>query len=211
MTNCIAVADEEIRQNFYFLIANNDPDESVSLELTSIGRQVGHLPNGFTPQNAYASNVFSVSLPLDGTDTYAAAFTDELQPGELLIEPDPIMPDSQMLSRSLTLQACEAIIIGITMRSYGMCANGSCNERLVKVEGTFEGGDPALACASTLYVVDEEPSKTVLCEYSDSVKVSPSADAIWSPGEFADFNGPIPHAQTFSVGNLPPDPDFYRF
>ena len=88
------------------------------------------------------------------------------------------------------------------MRSYGMCANGSCNERLVKVAGTFANGDPALACASTLYVVDDVPAKTVLCEFSDSIKVSPDGAAIWSPGFFGDANGPFPHSQTFFCRQL---------
>lgn len=197
--------------NYYFLIANNDPDQSVNLDLSSIGRQICHLPEGYTPQDAYANDVYAISKPEAGTDTYAAAFTDELLPGELLAEPDPEAVNDQLLTRSFTLQPCEAIIIGITIRSYGMCANGSCNERLVKVEGTFANGDPALACASTLYVVDDSPAKTVLCEFSDSLKVGPMADAVWSPGEFGDTNGPFPHSQTFFAGNLPPNPPFAGF
>ena len=111
-----------------------------------MGRQVAHLPSGFTPANAYANNVYSVSYPVAGTDTYPAAFADTLPPGTLLPEPDPFAVNPQSLSRSLTLQPYEATIVGIAMRSFGMCANGSCNERLVKVEGTFGNGDPALAC-----------------------------------------------------------------
>lgn len=186
----------------YFLIANNDPDQSVTLDLNSIGRQIGHLPEGFTTANSYANDVYSVSLPIEGTDTYAAAFTDELMPNEILPEPNPEAVDPQLLERGFTLQPCEAIIIGISMRSFGMCANGSCNERLVKVEGTFANGDPALACASTLLVVDDVPAKTVLCEFSDSIKVSPEGDAVWSYGAFGDANGPYPHSQTFYAGNL---------
>ena len=197
--------------DFYFLIANNDPDESVSLDLSSIGRQISHLPEGFTAQDAYANDVYAISLPEPGTDTYAASFTDDLQPGELMAEPDPFTPNDQSLSKSFTLLPCEAIIIGVSMRSYGMCANGSCNERLLKVEGTFQNGDPALACASTLLVVDEAPPKSVLCEIFDSIKVSDFSEAMWTPGQFSDLNGPIPHASTFAAGNLPPSPTFTAF
>ena len=191
--------------NFYFLVANNDPDLSVSLDLNSIGRQISHLPEGFDTGNAYQNDVYSISLPEPGTDAFAASFAEDLQPGELLAEPDPSVVNDQELSRSFSLAPCEAIIICITMRSYGMCANGSCNERLVKVEGTFSDGSPALACASTLYVVDEAPAKSVLCEVADSVKVGENGQAIWSPGEYSTTDGPFPHAQTFSVGNLPPN------
>jgi hypothetical protein len=189
---------------FHFLIANNDHENSVSLDFSSIGRQVAHLPDGVSPQDAYANGVYAISFPESGTDTYPAAFADDLSPGELLPEPDPFVVDPQMLTRSLTLQPCEAVIIGIVMRSYGMCANGSCNERLVKLEGSFSNGDPALACASTLYVVDTAEPKSNLCEYSDFIKAGPSFQATWSPGVFFNSLGPIPHAQTFYAGNLPP-------
>lgn len=184
--------------NFYFLVANNDPDQSVDLDLSSIGRQISQLPQGFTASNAYENDVYSISLPEQGTDTYPAAFAEDLLPGELLKEPDPSIPNDQFLSRSFTLQPCEAIIICIAMRSYGMCADGSCNERLVKVEGIFANGDPALACASTLLVVDNAPAKSVLCEIDDAVKAGEGASATWSPASYADGNGPIPHAETFA-------------
>lgn len=190
---------------FHFLIANNDPFQSVELDLTSTGRQASILPEGYDPSNAYGAGVYSISQPKEGTDTYAAEFADKLQPGELMPEPDPHAVDPQLLTRSIILGPCEATIIGIAMRSYGMCANGSCNERLVKVEGKFSDGDPALACASTLYLVGDAPAKSVLCEVADNIKVGDDGDAIWSPGQFSDQNGPLPHAQTFAAGNQPPN------
>ncbi len=193
--------------NFYFLIANNDPDEAVNLDLSSIGRQTAQLPDGYTAETAYDDDVYSISMPVPGTDAFAAAFGDELMPGELLPDPDPSIPNDQLLERGFSLQPCEATIICITMRSNGMCGNGSCNERLVKVEGSFVGGDPALACASTLYVVDDAPAKTVLCEVLDSVKVNEISEAVWSPTQYGDIFGPFPHAKTFAVGNLPPGAD----
>lgn len=191
--------------NFYFLIANNDPNHEVTLDLTSTGRQVAHLPNGFTPQNAYANDVFAISDPIPGTDTYPAAFVDDLQPGQLLDEPNPFIPNEQLLTRSLTLLPGEAIIVGIAMRSYGMCANGSCNERLVKVMGAFANGDPALGCVSTLLLVDDQAPKSPLCEYADTVKTGPQSIATWSPALFSNPSGTVPNALTFYAGNLPLD------
>lgn len=191
---------------FYFLIANNDPDYSVSIDLWSTARQVAHLPDGITPQQAYLMKVFSISNPVPGTDTYPAAFVDDLLPGVLLPEPNPFDVDDQMLTRSLVLAPGEATIVGIAMRSYGMCANGSCNERSVKVMGSFSNGDPALACASTVLIVDEMAPKSALCEYSDFIKVSEGTSlATWGHALFSNAEGTIPNAATFYSGNLNPD------
>ena len=51
------------------------------------------------------NDVYSVSQPDEGTDTYVAAFTNDLMPNELLPESNPEAVDSQMLTQSFYTSA----------------------------------------------------------------------------------------------------------
>ncbi len=194
----------------YYLLANNDLDNSVSLTLSSEGRQAAVLPDSadgvaITTENAYEMGVFSVSNPDSGTDVFAAEFTDNLAPGELLPEPDPFAVDVRLITTTLDLLPGEAKIVGIATRSFGACANGSCGERNLKATGSFANGDTALACASTLYLVDDVPGKTPMCEITDTLKVGPFMDVLWSSAHYNTFGNDLHHSVTFLEGNLPPE------
>lgn len=182
----------------FFGIFNNDPNESVSLELTSEGRQIAGLPDGISIDDAVNKNVRAISSIVPGTDTFPAAFADELTIGELL-HGDPMQADPMKISRNIILGPGESTIIGITMRSYAMCADGSCNERNFNLIGEFSDGTPALGCGSTVFIVDEAAPKTVLCEFRDEIKVAPNVDAIWGGAIFQGEN--LHHANTHTIGN----------
>jgi len=182
----------------FFGIFNNDPNESVSLTLTSEGRQIAGLPDGISIDDAVNENVRAISSIAPGTDTFPAAFADELLPGEFL-HGDPTASDPMGITRDVLLGPGESTIIGLTMRSYAMCADGSCNERNFNLIGQFSDGTPALGCGSTVLIVDDEAPKSVLCEFKDEVKVAPNVDAIWSGAFFQGEN--LHHANTHTIGN----------
>ncbi len=191
----------------FFLISNNDPKQSVMLDLSSTGRQTAVLPDGFDPANAGANfdaNVFSISSPTPGTDVFPAQFGDLVAPGTLLPEPDFGDGDTT-LTRTTVLPPLGSTIVPITMRSYGMCANGSCSERFLRVDGEFADGTPALGCANTALVVQDVAPKSPLCEIQDFVKVRATVDGFFSPTTLRDSDGlPIRNASTHSVGNMRP-------
>ncbi len=50
-------------------------------------------------------------------------------------------------------------MISCDIRSYGMCASGSCIESTLRVSGTFADSSPAFACAAmALYVDTSQPT-----------------------------------------------------
>src|SRR5207244_5421886 len=126
-----------------------------------VGRQAARLPDGFVPTDAaapYAAGVYAISNPLPDTDTFPAAFADPVSPGALLQQPDPGTPDPFHLAQTgIIIAPLQSIIVPIAIRSHGMCKSGSCNERSVRVEGTFSDGKPALGRAGTALLVDDTP------------------------------------------------------
>lgn len=187
----------------YYLVTNNDPRRAVTLDLTSDGRQTAILPDGFTAATAYAGMAHAISATGVGEDIFPTDFADTLGPFELLPEGDPHIPPPP-LGRALVLPPLGGTIVALKVRSYGMCANGSCNERALKVTGTFADGRPALGCAGTAFLVDEVPAKSALCEFSDHIKTSDMVRSFWGPGVFNNPGGTLEHASTFSGGNQPP-------
>lgn len=193
----------------WFSLTNNDPLESVILDLDSTGNQVARLPDGFMANDlpaAFTAMVHAISNPNPGTDTFPAAFADELAPGELIPETDPSQVDPQQLTRNnIIIDPLETIFIPIATRSLGMCADGSCSERGVRVTGLYEGGDDALACASTaLLVSNSMRPKSPLVEFTERIKVNPRVDTRWGPGLYGDGSGLFHHSSTFASGNIGP-------
>jgi hypothetical protein len=191
---------------FYFLINNNDANNSATLDLESEGKQIARLPDGFAPndpQLAYSSLVHSISNPLPGTETFAAAFTDELAPGALIPEPDPDTSGPIALARTgVVVAPLGSIIVPVSMRSYAASADGSCSQRFLKVTGKFADMTPALGCASSGLVVGNVGSKSPLLEISDTIKSSSRVSASWTPAELFDEQSPIEGASIHGAGNL---------
>lgn len=190
----------------HFLVENNRTDQSVTFNLESVGRQTAGLPVGIVPgQPAYDSAVSAISNPKGGTDVFPAAFADELKIGQILESGDPEEVNPQQIDRQITLGPCEARVVSIAVRSHGMCADGSCNERDVMLSGRWANGDTALACASAMLLVQTLRAKTPLCEINDQIKTADFVDAEFGPAQYLGPNGPIDHATTLFAGNLPPN------
>ncbi|KAA3614607.1 MAG: T9SS C-terminal target domain-containing protein [Calditrichaeota bacterium] len=188
-----------------FLIENNDFNHPVTLNLNSKGRQTAGLPEGETRATAFQNGVFALSSPDPDTDTFAAKFTDSMGECEILTTGDPTAADPVELTKNITLEPGEVRIICIAVRSFGACLDGSCNERNLIATGTFddESQSPALACASTIFLVGDVPAKIPLEEWQDEIKVGPFTDAIWSPSNFTREDGQLHHAVAIHPGNAP--------
>ena len=177
----------------YYLIENNDSDESVTLSFSSTTNQVARMPLG---DAGTAETRYAISNPIEGTDNFPQAL--DVTDGALIALPDPSTVGDQEVTSTLTIASHDMAIIRIAMRSHGMCADGSCSEGLAKVIGTFSGGDEALGCAGTALFIDDVPAKSHLCEVSDILKTADTVDAQWSAAVF-DNND---HLSTHSAGNL---------
>lgn len=154
----------------FYLISNNDPDCSVSLDLTAMNTQIAGRIGGDAP------NLFTVSSPVPGADNFPISIGDEPLPIGDPMDPDD--PVNAPATGQIVLQPLEQIFIKVNTGIHGMCANGSCSEQLLKVTGVFqkEGGldEPALACAQTAIYVDNNASaKTPLCTILDEFKAAP--------------------------------------
>lgn len=179
----------------YYLIENNDSDESVTLDFSSTTNQVARIPAGGADT---AGTRYAISNPAAGTDNFPQAL--DVTDGGLIALPDPSMVGDQEVTSTLTLGAHDMAIIRIAMRSHGMCADGSCSEGLAKLTGLFSGGDQALGCAGTALFVDDVPAKSHLCEVTDTLQTGPLVDSQWSAAVF-DNND---HLSTHAAGNLTP-------
>lgn len=179
--------------NFY-LLENNDPTNSVTLTLASTSNQVARQPTGDNADGV----LFAISNPTAGTDNFPLAFLDDLVDGELIDLPNPELVSDMTISKSVMLPPNDIMIFGVSVRSHGMCADGSCSELLARVDGTFADGTAALGCAGTALLVGDVPAKSPLCEVTDMLAAGPGVDVQWNP---AVFNAD-PHLATHSAGNL---------
>lgn len=163
----------------WYLIQNNDDQNSVVLDFETWTNQVARTPTGGT-----AEDTFSISSKKKNTDNFPQAYDGKLFAGEFL-STDGIMDKSdQRIFGRLVLYPGEVELLPIKIRSHGMCANGSCSEVIAKVSGTFSDGTPAVACAGTALLVEDVPAKSPLCEYTVNLKVSPNTDGRWTRPEF---------------------------
>ncbi len=172
----------------WYVLANNDPDDSVELTVTASSEQIARIPGGTAP------NVFSLSSPVDGTDRFAVSFgEDPLPTGD---PTDPNDPVNQPAMTTVTIPPLKVAILKVNTGINGMCANGSCGEMLTKAVGQWNlaggGSEPALACAQTVIVVDNTAdAKKPLCEICDEAKSGP--ECFW---ETAFFDDPGDHQST---------------
>ena len=190
----------------HYLVENNHPTQSVTLDLTSVGRQTALLPANFAGslQAAYDSSVSAISNPAQGTDVFPTAFADTLPPNAILPGGDPGAVNPYELNRRIRLGPCEARIVTIAVRSHGMCADGSCNERDMDFRGLWENGDSAIGCASSMVVVGSVFPKTPLCEVFDEIKTDKFTQAQYTPARYVGLQGELEHSNTHPAGNLPP-------
>ncbi len=181
----------------FYSIENNDPDRSVTLDITALTAKVSGMPTSSDPDD---KTLFAVSDPDDNTDNFPISFSDIGDPGEMIELPDPLNNDSNEISRQITIDPMGITIIPIDIRSWGMCADGSCCDNIVKAVGNWSDGGPALACAGTAVVVGDAKPKSALCDVQDAVKSSPNSDIDWRMAEFGTADGPFIAASTFFNG-----------
>jgi hypothetical protein len=142
----------------YYLAINNDPVESVTLNLESSTNQVAIRPTS----NTDGSTLFAISSVEPGTDNFPQALPEDLGPNGLIPQPDPLdaVVDGRV-NTTLTLPPNGLKIIPIAIRSNGMCANGSCSEVTAQVSGTFsKGGSIVIASAGTATIVQDTDPKS---------------------------------------------------
>jgi len=178
----------------YYLIANNDPNNSVTFTFEGTSNQVAREPTGADPDGVF----FAISSPIEGTDAFPLAFADTLDAADLIELPDPTGVSDMAIVRTMTLEPDGLEIVGVAVRSHGMCADGSCSELTAKVSGEFEDGTPALGCAGTALLVEDVPAKSPLCEVRDVLVAGPGIDVQWRPAIFNNDD----HLSTHSAGNL---------
>lgn len=179
----------------HYLIENNDPTESVSLTFTSSTNQVAGMPGGDDPDSTF----FAISNPTPGSDAFPQEI--DVSVADFIELPDPNEVSDREVSTTITLAPNALAVVSVAIRSFGMCADGSCSEVLTRVTGEFSDGQPALGCAGTALLVDDVPAKSPLCEETDELNVSPIVDAQWS---LAIFDGDE-KSSTHFAGNLPDD------
>ena len=182
----------------YYLIENNDPAESVTFMFESTTNQVSKMPTGDNTDNTF----FAISDPSAGTDNFPLAFADDLDGDSPAIAlPNPLEVSDRMISRSFTVEPNQLLVVCTAVRSFGMCADGSCSEVNAKITGEFADGTQALACASTAVVVQGTDPKSPFCSVTDVLKTGVAVDTRWSRAVFDDAG----FLTTHFAGNLFPD------
>ena len=141
-----------------YRIMNNDPTNSVTVNAFANGRQAAVRPQGANE----VQGVFTISSPFG--DDFPIAFGPAPclpLPGHPFTQPEIMMPIPPIAPNSF-------FDVFVEIRSYGMCASGSCSESTLRVSGTFADSSPALACAATaLYVDNAMPTITCLPRTDD--------------------------------------------
>jgi hypothetical protein len=135
-----------------YKVINNDLVNPVSLMVMAFSEQNARLP--IDPgTNMGVPSHYSISGPVPGDD-FPIDFAEDLPMGGIQLPSDPSAYDQQMRSKMIAIAPGGYEIVKIATRSYPMCADGSCGEYLVKFVGSFQNGDPALACIGGGVTVD---------------------------------------------------------
>ena len=137
-----------------YRLTNNDPTESWTGTITVDMRNVA----GDTSEDVGSGNpgdgVYAISDTGPG-DNFPIAFLEDLAPPFCI--PLPPAPQDEILSeiqKPITLLPGEVRDIDVVVRSWGMCANGSCGESTAVADGLYSDGTDGFACAGTLNFVD---------------------------------------------------------
>lgn len=140
-----------------YRITNNDPVNSVMLTAFANSKQNAVRPQGANEtRGVFAiANVFGDDFPIQfGTGVCLPFPSHPYTQPELMQPLSPIPPNS-------------FVDVSVRIRSYGMCASGSCSESTLRVEGTFSDNSPAFACAGMAHFVDTTVPTTVCLPRSD--------------------------------------------
>lgn len=135
-----------------YRITNNDPVNSVTLTAIATAKQAATRPQGGNEtQGVFAiANAFGDDFPI------------RFGPGPCLPLPGHPYTQSPIMMTIPPLQPNSFFDVFVNIRSYGMCASGSCSESTLQVDGTFSDNSPAFACAAMALFVDTSQA-TVNC------------------------------------------------
>ncbi len=132
-----------------YQVTNNDPTNSVTLTAFATGKQVASRPQGASENQG----AFAIANPFG--DDFPIAF----DPGPCLPLPGHPYTQPEIMKPIPPIPAGTSVMIPVRIRSYGMCASGSCIESTLRVSGTFADSSPAFACAAmALYVDTSQPT-----------------------------------------------------
>jgi hypothetical protein len=141
-----------------YRIRNNDPVNSVTVTAFATAKQAAVRPQGANEMQG----VFAIANPFG--DDFPIAFGPGPcipLPGHPYFQP-PIMMGIPPIAPNSFFD------VFVEIRSYGMCASGSCSESTLRVDGTFADNSPAFACAAmALYVDTSQPPTTCLPRTDD--------------------------------------------
>ena len=132
--------DQEI---FFIKLENNYLDHRAHLDLESMGVQVAGLPdNAGDEEAAYGTGFFGIANEADvwPISDFVPGSSD-MQFDPLPITPGPQKHDARTTQGPLTeitLEPGEVAVYAFAMRTYGACAEGSCNEWVFSFEADLE-------------------------------------------------------------------------
>ncbi|MFO0828933.1 MAG: hypothetical protein U0572_12400 [Phycisphaerales bacterium] len=137
-----------------FRFTNNDPSESVTVNLVADSEQTARLGAGTGFVAGSGEGLFSISDPGNG-DNFPIGWVETLGPdGCLSLPPNPMGFPIPHITKTLTLLPGESRVVGVAHRSWPMCGCGSCCESRIDVNGTWSDGTAALACGGAGLYVD---------------------------------------------------------
>ncbi|GJM19800.1 MAG: hypothetical protein DHS20C14_20130 [Phycisphaeraceae bacterium] len=155
-----------------YRITNNDPAESVTIDLEGRNQQTAGIPL-ITPGAGPPMNPFSFSTPGDGDD-YPISFVDPC----ILLPPDPNTFTNAVDTLLLPpILPGETVIIDVYSRGFQLCETGSGCEQVVLVDGLFSDGTTVEQCASGITLSDTAVPPAYACPDSGAV-------VLWTPDVF---------------------------
>ncbi len=141
-----------------YRITNNDPVNAVTVTAFATGKQASVRPQGANE----TQGVFAISNPFG--DDFPIAFG----PGPCIPFPPHPYTQPEIMMAIPPIAPNSFFDVFVDIRSYGMCASGSCSESTMRVSGTFADTSPAFACAAmALYVDTAQPTVNCLPRTDD--------------------------------------------
>ena len=176
-----------------YRITNNDPVNSVTLTAFATGKQVAVRPQGASEQQGVfaIANLFGDDFPIAFGPTSCLPL-----PGHPFTQPEIMMPIPPIAPNSF-------FDVFVEVRSYGMCASGSCAESTLRVQGTFADNSGAFACAGmALYVDSSQPTTTCLPRTDDcnGNDIPDALDIAQGTAQDQNYNAVIDQCE---IGNAP--------
>lgn len=161
----MAGGDQHVMQ---YRITNNDPANSVTVTAFANAKQAAIRPQGANETRGVFSiaNAFGDDFPIAFGNGACLAL-----PGHPYTQPEIMMPIPPIPPNSF-------FDVFVRIRSYGMCASGSCSESTLRVDGMFADNSPAFACAGMALNVDASMPTTQCLPRTDDCNNNGTPDPI---------------------------------